>query len=70
MDIEIHRVQSVTAKRDEVRKESGCRDHDRYRMMIGSVDHTGHPLRVEVILYAEPGADIGLGPLVEVSADE
>ncbi len=65
MQVDVFRVQSVTVKRDETRGNPNCADYDRYRLTIKWTTLAAeHLAELEVGLYAAPGADIGLGPLV------
>ena len=56
----IHRVSSVSVERVERRGSEHCTDHDVYQIVVHAEDGE----RVELTLFAEAGADIGLGPMV------
>lgn len=68
--LQIHRVTRVTAEVTKKRNMEACADHDVYKLEIVSEgDVEDEPSRVlKVTLFAEPDADIGLGPLVDEEA--
>ena len=70
VDITINRSTAVKVTRTLYRDNEDCHDWDLYKLTFehgGEYDEGG---TVVIDLHCKPGEDIGLGALVEVSADE
>lgn len=70
ISLSIHKANWVQVEMVEVRDRDECHDFDRYEFTVRSTTVADERMETTLILFAKPGADIGLDALFPQEASD